>query len=271
MVPAPYYTPSTMRAPAYQLRFTWTGWPTKGGLFPISFEDAAWDQLDAEWERDGLRRLDTKWRPEAVRITFSAKPSVSPTRLAARAKGRLDHVGNRLAARLRFSRKVAVRTMGGPRTSDVLQYISAQINSRCYASETYAEYLKRFTVRDPGVDLAMPTHTKRGAYWYNLHLVLLVNRRYRELEQKYFGEVRDGAFRIARKNGHRLSTIAVVPDHVHMAIRGALECDPESIAFSYLNNLAHLAGRRPIWEPGYYVGTFGEYNMNAIRSRHEEV
>jgi hypothetical protein len=42
---------------------------------------------------------------------------------------------------------------------------------------------------------------------------------------------------------------------------------PEEAALSYLNNLAHVEGMRPVYQYGYYVGTFGEYDLNAVRRR----
>ena len=56
-----------------------------------------------------------------------------------------------------------------------------------------------------------------------------------------------------------------MPDHVHLALRGAFEQSPEDVALSFMNNLAHMLKLGAIWRPGFYMGTFGEYNMRAIR------
>ena len=32
-----------------------------------------------------------------------------------------------------------------------------------------------------------------------------------------------------------------------------------------MNNLAYALGQLPVWKFGYYVGTCGEYDMNAVR------
>ncbi len=42
---------------------------------------------------------------------------------------------------------------------------------------------------------------------------------------------------------------------------------PQEIALAFLNNLAFALGQKPIWQPSYYVGTFSEYNMDAVRPR----
>ena len=267
MNPSPYYTPSTTHPPAYQLRYTWTGWPAKTYMFPRPPADEIWSRLRSEWEEDGIRLLETSWRRESICLSLSTKPTVSPILLAERVKGRLDYACRTRRDRLRFSRKLAVRSMGDVRYEQVLEYIGSQIDNRRFANRTYSEYLKQFTVRDPTVDLRRPTRTKSGAYWYDLHLVILVDRRYGQLGSMDLRRVRDGSFRIARRKGHLLSAVAVVPDHIHMAIRGLLQMSPEELALSYLNDLAQVTGTRSIWQPGYYVGTFGVYNMNAIRPR----
>jgi RNA polymerase sigma factor (sigma-70 family) len=37
-----------------------------------------------------------------------------------------------------------------------------------------------------------------------------------------------------------------------------------------MNNLAYAMGQKAIWQNGYYVGTFSEYNMNAVRPRFKD-
>jgi len=80
----------------------------------------------------------------------------------------------------------------------------------------------------------------------------------------------EGSFKIAAKKEYRIGAISVIPDHLHVALRGSLTASPEEIALAFQNNLAYMVGRGAIWRPGYKVGTFGEYNMNAIRVRTRE-
>ncbi len=56
-----------------------------------------------------------------------------------------------------------------------------------------------------------------------------------------------------------------MPDHLHLALRGVIEESPEEIALSFMNNLSHFLQLGAVWRLGYYAGTFGEYNMRAIR------
>jgi REP element-mobilizing transposase RayT len=84
-------------------------------------------------------------------------------------------------------------------------------------------------------------------------------------DTEYLSILRDQSSRIAAKKGHRISALSALPDHLHLALRGNVEETPEAIALTFMNNLAYAHGQRPVWRCGYYVGTFGEYDTNAVR------
>lgn len=56
-----------------------------------------------------------------------------------------------------------------------------------------------------------------------------------------------------------------MPDYLHLALRGNIEHSAEQIALSLLNNLAYAMGQVPLWQPSYYAGTCGEYDMGCVR------
>lgn len=56
-----------------------------------------------------------------------------------------------------------------------------------------------------------------------------------------------------------------MPDHIHLSLRGDVAHSPEDIALSFMNNIAFAFGQKAIFRPSYYVGTFGEYDMGAVR------
>jgi REP element-mobilizing transposase RayT len=95
----------------------------------------------------------------------------------------------------------------------------------------------------------------------------VVSARYRISDALTLAKIRDTAVRICAKKGYATSTLAVLPDHLHFAVRGAITHSPEEIALSFLNNLAHVLERRRWWEAGFYAGTFGEYGMAAVRQK----
>jgi REP element-mobilizing transposase RayT len=268
MLPEPLYRPADMR-PAYQLRYGWTGWPSRARL-PTYLLAQVLPSIASEWEQDGLRVLESSLSPELLQLTLSATPQVAPVTLAARVKGRIQHHCRRRGTPIDFSRKLAVRSLGDPTRAQVETYIRNQVPRENLADERFRAMLTSFTVANPQVDLSVPTESQSGRYWYNLHLVLVVSERYRIGEPTTLAQIRDTALRICAKKGYAASTLAVLPDHLHLAVRGVISQAPEEIALALLNNLAYVLGQRPWWQPGYYAGTFGEYGMAAVRHKPPE-
>lgn len=227
-----------------------------------ALSSAGWESLTASWEEDGLRVLEKFPTNKRVLITFSARPGVAPVLLATRAKGRLQHAYRTLGGvPCKFSRKLSVRSVGDSRTEDVRRQ---QVGEEPLLDPDLRALLTRFTV-ECDVDLGTATRTMSGRYWYNLHLVLITSERYRIVDEAGLTILRDQSFRIAKKKGYAIASLALMPDHLHVALRGNIEHSPHEIALAYQNNLAHALDRGRIWQATYYVGTFGEYNMNAIR------
>jgi hypothetical protein len=71
--------------------------------------------------------------------------------------------------------------------------------------------------------------------------------------------------RAARKKGHRLSRGSIFTDHIHLAVGCDVTESPGEVARGYMNNLAHVHGMNAVFQFGYYVGTFGEYDFGATR------
>jgi REP element-mobilizing transposase RayT len=268
MLPEPLYRPTDLR-PAYQLRYGWTAWPSEGP-FPTDLLTRVLPEIAPEWKADGLRVLESAVAPQSVQLTLSTTPQVSPVTLAARVKGRLQHHCRRQGTPIEFSRKLAVRSLGDPTRAQVEAYIRNQVPNEPLADERFRDLLSMMTVVNRQVDLAQPTASHSGRYWYNLHLVLVVRERYRIGEAATLETIRDTALRVCVKKGYGVSTLAVLPEHLHLALRGAVAQAPEEIALAFLNNLAYVLGQRPWWEAGYYAGTFGEYGMAAVRPQDEE-
>ena len=260
----PIYTADNLAGIAYCLRYTWSGWPSTGS-FPPQLPDVLQKQLADAWEAEGLRRLESKWEPESVQITFSTKPNVSPLFLASRAKGRLQHALRMNGPPCSFSRKLSVRSVGQGSREQVEHYIQKQARKEPLADPRFKEMLDSLAVSDTSVDLSQPIETGSGRYWYCLHLVLVAQARYRFGRRCDLERLRDGAMAIAKKKGYAISSFSVMPDHMHASLRGDIQQSPEEIGLAFLNNLAYMMGQNAIWEFGYYAGTFGEYRMDAVR------
>jgi REP element-mobilizing transposase RayT len=264
MAPTPIYTRENLGPPAYQLRFSWTCWPSSGTFPEIPAEDTL-RELDALWEKDGVRKLESKWQPDQIQLTVSVKPQVSPVFLAARLKGRLQYALRRAATPVKFSRKVSIRSLGDMRSREVEAYIKRQVPKERFADPAVERFLAQFTVENRSVDLALPTESNSGRYWYNLHVVLVADERCRIFDAQRLATLRDGCFKIAQAKGYGISVESIMPDHLHLALRGHIEHSAEEIALAFLNNLAYALGQVPHWEFGYYAGTFGEYDMGCVR------
>ena len=101
-------------------------------------------------------------------------------------------------------------------------------------------------------------------YWYNLHLVLVVEERARIADLDRLLRIRDGCLRIATKKGYAIAALSVMLDHLHAALRGDHRRSPLEIALAFQNNLAYMMGHR-LWTESFYVGTFSEYSLGAVR------
>ena len=135
----PYYEPDSV-TPCYKLRYGWVGWPTGGTQFPKEMEH----HLSAPakgWEEDGIRLLETRFSPERVLMTFSVKPSVAPTLVTARVKGRLQHAFREAGLGVKFSRKLAMQSIGENHREDVEAYIANQIERESWADPRIMQVL----------------------------------------------------------------------------------------------------------------------------------
>jgi hypothetical protein len=79
--------------------------------------------------------------------------------------------------------------------------------------------------------------------------------------------MRDMVLKASSSKRHLLSRAALLPDHLHITIRCKIDESPQEVALSYLNNLAFAQGMPPVFRFGYFVGTFGEYDLGMIRGR----
>lgn len=125
--------------------------------------------------------------------------------------------------------------------------------------------LKEFQIVQSEVDLSRPRHTSHGKYWYNLHIVLKYADGWREVRENVLRSTREMILKIGRAKRHLVSRGGLAPDHVHLTVGGRLEETPLDVGLSYMNNLASLHDMRPVFRFSCYLGTFGEYDLGAVR------
>ena len=264
MHPDPIYTPENTH-PVHNLHFDWTGW-FQGSPPPTSATDAAIDSCRENWLADGIKPSTHRTDNGRIQILADTTPRVTPVFLAQRLKGRLQHALRHNRAPVSFRRKVSVRSLGANTSETVENYIRRQSDRSDYVDPRFKRHLGRFSLADADVHLQAAFRGVHGQYWYNLHLVIVIaDRRWPVTRNENFGKLRNACGAIARKKGCAISHLAVMPDHLHAAVRGPIDRSPEAIALAFLNNLSYVMGYNRCWSAEYYVGTFSEYTLRALR------
>ncbi len=258
-MPDPIYTADNCREPAYQLNWSYS-------LFwHAAPQDAAWlEPLQAAAEGDGIRILQHEFGDKLVsQFLVSTRPDVAPQFIAQRLKGRLQHLV-RATAPTAFQRNYSIRSVGSANRATIDGYLKGQLEHHPSADGRVTEKLQRHQIHNSDVDLAQPSHTSHAIYWYNLHVVFVNDGRYREIHDEPLQILHDMIVKVSVAKSHGLSRAAILPDHIHLALRCKIDESPETVALSYLNNLAFALGMKRVFRLGYYVGTFGEYDLGAI-------
>ena len=249
----------------HHLFYSWAGWPATDA-FPPEPPAGFFDSLTTAWRIDGLDLQARAWTAEQIQLTFQTAPQVSPVFLAGRIKGRLQHAMRQAGVPVDFSRKISVRSLGDNRSPEVQHYLRRQAVRADLVDERYRATLQAAGYEDAAVDLAAPTETTRGRYWFNLHLVAVTADRFRMGKEDFLDKVRVGVLAWAHETGSRLRAFAPMPDHVHVAARGDPERSPVELAESLWRSLNRAAGCVLMGE-NVYAGTFSEYGVEATNRR----
>ena len=265
---------STTRGLVHNLAYSWTGWP-KSGDFPAEPGADFFKQLADAWAADTLVPISRRWQRDIVQFTFEAGPGIAPEKVAARAKGRLDHALRAHGWHAGLARKVAVRSLGENTLDAVLRYIATQLDRADLADPRYAQSLAQAAWEDGAVDLSKPLASGHGRYWYNLHLVAVTDGRWRIGREDYLGrmastvrtwssELSGGTATGEMRAG--VHSLAVMPDHVHVAVRAPSAMPPTEVATG-LRRALNSAARCALFSDRLYAGTFSDYPLSHVRPR----
>ena len=107
--------------------------------------------------------------------------------------------------------------------------------------------------------------SKNNKYYRKLHIVMVNAGRWREIRDDVIESIYEMIPRVSTVKGHALSRGGILPDHIHLTLGCGLEEAPEDVAVSYMNNVAFACDMRPVLQFGGFIGTFGEYDLGAIR------
>ncbi len=247
-------------SPVNALHYTWTGWPRLGTSFP---EPPPLDDLTAAWQTDGFTLTHHTFNPNTLQLAFKVQPQIAPTLFAQRVKGRLQHAYRKADRSVSFSRKIAMRAVGHNLSKVVSGYLRNQLRHVDLADPKYRAMLAKVACEDTSVDLAEPAETGSGRYWYNLHIVLVTADRYRMGGTDFLKQLREVAVENPRETGCSVRAVAIMPDHIHVALRGHPELSPIEIGIGLQNATAAVKGLR-LWQEEFYVGSFSEYDLKAL-------
>lgn len=256
----PLYT-SVNCSVAYELRWSLALFATT--RLPPSTSWAK--QLGEVVERDDVRLLEHHFRePNVWQFLLSTKPTVAPQAIVKSVKGRLQHHVRDTHPNA-FRRNFSLTSIGEARREVVEDYVANQLGHHRMVDPLVQERLAKYQVTATQFDLAQPTFSSHGRYLYNLHIVLVHDARWCDVREERLHATREMVVRVAAKKLHRLSRAGILADHLHLTLGCDFVQSPEEVALAYLNNLAYAHDMKPVFQFGYFVGTFGEYDLGAIR------
>jgi REP element-mobilizing transposase RayT len=223
-----------------------------------------WDQLVQAAEGDGVRLLKHRRVAKATSQFFvSTKPHVAPSQLIRSVKGRLQYAVRDRDPKA-FQRNYCVRSIGAATRERVEAYVASQLGHHRMADPRVQARLADFQRHYPEVDLSRPRFAAHGQYWYNLHVCFGNDFRVADVCEMTLNKLRGALECTASKYDDRLSRLSILSDHIHLTMNCPIDRSPEAVALSYLNNGAYAYGMKAMFQYGYYVGTFGEYDRGAV-------
>ncbi len=246
---------------AYELRWSVAVFWTQAAPAPTDWLTS----LQEVTEPDGVRILEHRFTKDNVsQFLISTKPPVAPAQILRSVKGRLQHLV-RAALPKAFRRNYSIRSVGAANQQAVEAYVATQLQHHPMADPRIEAMLAPYQFADDRLDLGRPRRSSHGEFIYNLHLVAVHQQRFAEVDGcRRTTEMLHGA---ARKRNHLLSRVGLLVDHLHWTVGCGIEESPLEVGLSYLNNLAYAHGMRALYQFGFYVGTFGPYDMNAVRRK----
>ena len=126
--------------------------------------------------------------------------------------------------------------------------------------------MNKFTIFEEKTKLEEPFEKYSGRYWFNIHLVIVVADRKNPITKaENFEMIKGYILKIADKKEYGIAHLAIMPDHIHISLRGNPEMSPFGIGLSFMNNLSYLLGNNQCWDCEFYVGTFSEYSLEKLR------
>jgi len=261
-MPQPLYTPENCRI-AYQLHWSLTLFATQAWPHAES-----WRQSLAEAVKpDGVRILEFKPpSPATGQFLLSTKPEVSPAQIVRSIKGRLQYVIRGEIPQF-WRRHYSITSVGDANNAVLQGYVGGQVEHHPMADPRTVDRLSQAQFHDPKVDLAMLRSSAHGRFLHSLHIVVENRDRLADTREEWLTTSREMVIGACRKKGWLLSRMGMAANHSHLLVGCDVTDEPRGVALSLLNNLAYAHGMKAVYEHSFYVGTFGPYDHEAIRSK----
>jgi REP element-mobilizing transposase RayT len=254
----PLYTSDNCKF-AFQLRWGVT----------IHWREAVHDSVWLEPLQDSLLKDEIKilsWQQPSELMTkfaLSTLPSHSPYFIMQRLKGRLQYARRERSPKA-LRPHYAIRSFGTQEREVIEGYIAKQPFKHPMAAERTQRIFEDLLYSDPTVDLSTARSTEHGTYWHNLHVVLVHEFRWRDVHVERLKKTQEVVLQGAVKHDCRISRVAILADHLHVAMRCSLESSPAEIVLAMMNNVAWVYEMKPVLCHSAFVGTLGEYDQRAV-------
>jgi REP element-mobilizing transposase RayT len=259
-MPSPIYTADNCRF-AYQLNWSLSIFTT-GALADAT----QWlEPLKAAVEADGVRILEHRLKDGRThQFLLSTKPHVSPAQAIRSVKGRLQYLlRNQSPKALR--RNYHIHSIGSATRDCIEQYVRSQCDHHRMADGRVQTRIEANQLHDPNNRLNLVRTSSHGQFIHNLHVVLVHREREHEIREEVLRMLHETLKRASATHEHVLPEAAILSDHIHITLGCGIDESPQEVALSYLNNLAYVLGMKPVYQYGGYLGTFGEYDLGAVR------
>jgi REP element-mobilizing transposase RayT len=145
------------------------------------------------------------------------------------------------------------------------RYLEQQLHHGDFADSRYRDALADLSYTDFSIKPTEPIMTKSGRYLLAYHYVFVTAGRWRMPRKT--AEVIQTAFRkVSLDSQWKIGKLAMMPDHVHLAIKGVPESSPQDIGLRIQDECSRAVGTHGFWMPNWYMGTFGRYGMGGVRA-----
>ncbi len=254
----PIYTPDNCTF-AYQLRWGVT-------LFLREYvPESLWrTSLSQALESDDIRVLSHRSIDDkSVQFSLSSKPAHSPAFLIQRLNARLQY-----ALRDHFPKAFrphySIRSFGTQDRAVIEAYVAKQPSKHRMTAERSQMLFEDLLYVDHNIDLSCMQKTSHGAYWFNLHVVLVNEGRWCDVCRERLEKTKRTILKWSIKKRLRLSRCAILADHMHLSFGCPMEMSPETIVLSLMNTVVWVYEMKPVLDFSAFIGTFGDYDQRAV-------